>query len=105
MNKNDQWFESGDKVMQVCEPEDVLWLDCTEVYARDSTAYGIVYTVVECMEYDDGNLMSLAGLPFDYAPNGEIDGGVICALFRKVEEIKLCVNATKRTRSPELTPA
>lgn len=103
MNKNDQWFEPGDKVMRVRLTSGLPHA----VTSKDSllVEFGKVYCVERCWLFKYGyNVVTFVGLPHVYNPSGSPKGWV-ASNFRRVEEIQLCVNAAKKTQQPELIPA
>lgn len=97
MNNNDQWFEPGQKVMRV---SDNLASDCTKLgLPYDSPEFGEVLCVTECWSAWDINHVSFVGYPATYDLGQKI--GFWTNNFRKVEEIKLCVEALKKAKPRE----
>lgn len=95
--KNDQWFDIGDKVMQVsedrhgCEPAE---------NSDDETEFGKVYCVAAFWAGKCGfNMVDFVGFNPIYDGWGRC--GFLAINFRKVEEIKLCVAAVNMAEKPK----
>ena len=97
--RNDQWFEPGDKVMRVAY--DVPPLEQVAIYpaipSLDLIPYGKVFCVESCYQTRVGPRMRFVGV---LEPPESI--GIYTNNFRKVEEIRLCVEAAKRVKETEL---
>ena len=86
MNTNDQWFEPGDKVMRVKASDYAEW--------QKMTPFGKVFCVKDCWfcAFDGRPTMRLVGLE---------QHASLTERFRKVEEIRLCVDALKHSKTQE----
>lgn len=97
MNTDNQWFNPGDKVMQVndnCPPGAVT-------VRENDIQYGVVYCVKEFWTDCGINWIDLVGFPTEYDPiDGERIAWTACN-FRRVDEIKLCVAAAKHIKQRE----
>lgn len=103
--QNDQWFSPGDKVMRVSRGNPFR-LGFFAPAPKDAVE-GEVYCVSACWQSDHGwNLVTFVGFPREFYANG-VEKGFLAINFRRVEEIKLCINAIKHTKQPqtELQPA
>lgn len=99
MKTNDQWFEPGDKVMWVSVTDDPQY---PVVRWDDGLESGRVYCVSEFWTDDDRNWINLSGFDAEYSEDG-CRVAWFAADFRRVEEIKLCVEAAKKIKT--LQPA
>lgn len=102
MRTNDQWFEPGDKVMRVssgCRNFPAITCDV------GIPQYGQVYCVEDFWEGPIFNAVILIGFGgWRYHPrNGSKVGWEACA-FRRVSEIKLCVEAVSKSKAPKVQP-
>lgn len=98
-NKQDQWFQPGDKVMRVSRVK--MPGGTAHPYPDQDAQEGKIYCVSHCWVGGHGrNVILLVGLPVHHRPNGE-PRGWFAANFRKVEEIKLCVAAVQRVKKPQ----
>lgn len=88
MNTNDQWFEPGDKVMRV--------RDSSAPEGNPHTPFGKVFCVEKCWALHGHNVMTLVGI--DPSPYKRYS----TEKFRKVEEIRLCVDALKHSKTQEI---
>jgi hypothetical protein len=100
---SDQVFQPGDKVMRVSgnRPDGVVMK-----YERTCPQYGQVYCVEDFWRGPRFNVVMLVGFGgWRYDSHGRKVGWVASA-FRKVEEIKLCVEAVRKVPKPlEEVPA
>lgn len=93
MNNQDQWFEPGDKVMRVAHASNSA-MQRTNLHETDAP-YGQVFNVEECSHHKGYSWVALTGINLWLLANN----------FRKVEEIRLCVEAVKKTKTKKSTPA
>lgn len=70
-----------------------------EVIPNTDAKYGEVYCVSDFWTTDGYNWINLVGIPSTFDEWGR-PCGYLAMEFRKVEEIKLCVAATKRIKAP-----
>lgn len=90
MKTNDQWFEPGDKVMQVMSTAELG----RPTSGRGGSLRGKVLCVLQCWANWRGyNVVAFVGIPDD-------GRGRYAACFRRVEEIRLCVRAAERMGEP-----
>lgn len=96
--KNEIRFEPGDKVMRVDRTNHGVKAKPAPVEAQ----WGVVYCVEACWPSPRGDvyLMRLSGFPRVFHKSGT-EVGFICPNFRKVEEIRLCVEAAKKVKKRE----
>lgn len=97
--KQDQWFEPGDKVMRVSR------IGPDERYKSAPSKYDAKEGVVYCVEqvrisFHENVIMNLIGLPKKYTSDGRLLG-FLTSNFRKVEEIKLCVQAAEAMKKEQ----
>lgn len=92
--KNDQWFEPGDKVVRVCWG-DSLGIDPSRINPTVEAPEGDVYCVTHFRNNGSWNEIWLAG--FGEPPT---EDGFFAACFRRVEELRLCVEAAERMKKP-----
>ncbi len=99
MRKSDQYFEVGDKVMRV-EPRS---MPGTYPHEGPFPKMGVVYCISDFWEGPEFNVVMLVGFGgFRYdALNRPI--GWRAVYFRKVEEIKICLQAVAKieTKKPQ----
>lgn len=89
MSNNDQWFEPGDKVMRVAYAEE-LGLP-SNGRRLPETEFGKILCVSYCTVFEGYTVGHFVG----------IEGFEHTDCFRKVEEIRLCVDALKHSKSQE----
>lgn len=94
MKTDDQWFEPGDKVMRVAWAED---LGICVQYVGSDPPFGEVLCVSEVGVAPNSkmNWVRFLGVPLN-APGAYW----LARCFRKVEEIKLCINAVRKQGEP-----
>lgn len=99
---NDQYFNPGDKVMRVSRGNP--FRPGFFIQAPKDALEGVVYCVSACWKSKQAwNLVDFVGFPPELDSNGN-QRGFIAANFRRVEEIKLCVNAVHTTKQPQTEP-
>ena len=86
MNNNDQWFEPGQKVMRVAVDRPIPSMKNWD----ERVGFGEVFCVSIFLEDKGFNWIELVGFDDIY----------LASNFRKVEEIKLCVEALKKAKAP-----
>jgi hypothetical protein len=89
---NDQWFEPGDKVTRVSRAIDLGMTPPPSIPRINGTGYGRILCVERCSTSTYGNLVRFVGITH-YAK-----GGCLARCFRKVEEIRLCVEALEKAK-------
>lgn len=93
--KDDQWFNPGDKVMRVAYSPQLGAIPGLRILPLvPETDFGNVLCVEICWEDRGVNRVKFVGIELDS------DHGWRAACFRRVSEIRLCVEATKRSASP-----
>lgn len=98
--KDDQYFKVGDKVMLVDETPPPSAGPPDPAVDDEDVDFGIIYVVAEFEEDPEYyNVISLVGKRPLFVVNGVIIGWPACN-FRKVEEVKLCVQAAAKHRQP-----
>ena len=101
MRTNDQYFQPGDKVMRV-EPEAKPG---TYPYDGLPPKMGVVYCVSDFWEGPEFNVVMLTGFGgFRYDERGR-PVGWRAIYFRKVEEIKICLQAVAKVENNVETPS
>lgn len=97
MNTNDQWFEPGDKVMRVSYANKLGLPLLPSPSLTEKTDFGNVLCVERCFPLGAWNRVLFVGVK----PRGVLpERGFFACCFRKVEEIKLCVQAVQRKPEP-----
>lgn len=96
---NDQYFQPGDKVMRVMEDAPLLALFPIKVRHPNPPEFGRVYCVERCFAGGVCNLVHLVGIWHDTTADGR-PKGFPAMMFRRVEEIKLCVRAANHVLKP-----
>jgi hypothetical protein len=97
--KDDQYFQVGDKVMLVDETPPLLGCHPDPV-DDDEVDFGIIYVVAEFEEdLEYYNVISFVGQRPLFVLDGATQGWPACC-FRKIEELKLCVQAAAKHRQP-----
>lgn len=93
--RNDQWFEPGEKVIMVSDTiEDGIQYD-----EASSPEIGPTYCVSNFWTDPDGdNWIQLVGFKYEPASAYFYEQGELARDFRKVEEIKLCVEAVRKVK-------
>jgi hypothetical protein len=96
---SDQIFQPGDKVMLVQGSEGLANVKARPDYPK--VEKGVVYCVDFCFyyEYTKRHRVGLIGWPRLYNLSGVLRGFPACC-FRKVEEIRLCIDAVKKVEAP-----
>lgn len=89
---NDLPFKPGDKVMRVSEKSSVIGLSHS---LPELLPYGRTFCVKDCYPTYAGPRMQLVGIELPF-----MSIGIICDNFRKVEEIRLCIEAVKKVTHP-----
>lgn len=92
--KNDQYFEPGDKVMRVTAGDKLFPRD---IFFGGNGLTSVPYGAVVCVSWFEADAIA------NRVAFSGIDRVFLAACFRKVEEIKLCVNAVKSVKQKELT--
>lgn len=96
MKTNDQWFQPGDKVMEVLTDEEVEAAMPLAQFGEDApTRQGVVYCVERFKEFPWSNAVVLSGVGADRPMD---ERWIPAIYFRKVEEIKLCARAAKKMK-------
>lgn len=96
MRPDDIYFKIGDKVMRVNPNHAYGEVKCAHGYP----VMGQVYCVSDFWEGPTFNVVMLVGFGgFTIAPNGYYPMGWRATYFRKVEEIRLCLNAVKHSQN------
>lgn len=91
--KNDQWFSPGDRVMRVSSAAALGFPYRAKI---PESGFGKILCVAGCWQTASGwNAVKFVGVL-----NSSPDIGFLAACFRRVEEIRLCVEAAKRMRQP-----
>ncbi len=109
MKTNDQWFEPGDKVMRVATSSEAVgdirghWWYEKDDAPKSGPQFGRVYCVEDFWEGPRFNVVMLVGFG-GWRYHGSFKVGWAASCFRKVEEIKLCVEAVKKSKERTLTP-
>lgn len=100
MRTNDQYFKPGDKVMRVgCGDYQGHAFTCDVTTPQ----YGVVYCVEDFYEGPQFNAVMLVGFGgWRRKPGNPYPIGWEAKAFRMVEEIKLCVKAVERMKTPVL---
>lgn len=100
--RNDVYFSPGDKVMRVSSESGPITVECR----NGSPQFGVVYCVEDFYEGPQFNVVMLVGFGgWVWVPGYKHPAGWRATAFRKVEEIKLCVEAIKRTEAPVAQPS
>lgn len=87
MNTNDQWFEAGDKVMRVSN-----WNPGGLVDGSKEKPFGHIF----CVEYSFQSCVGMNGVKFV-----GVQIPALASNFRRIEEIKLCVEAAAKMKQPK----
>lgn len=98
MRNDDQWFRVGDKVMRVGShrPDGNLLTN----YTGGIPQYGQIYCVEDFWEGPQFNVVMLVGFGgWRIDPWGRKVGWCATA-FRKIDEIKLCIEAANKIKKP-----
>lgn len=97
--KDDQWFSPGDKVMRVAGNTSGRPL-INEPHGN-GPKYGVVYCVEDFIEYSNCNVVMIVGFGGWRTSINGLRTGWPAASFRRVEEIRLCVEAANKVSKPE----
>ncbi len=100
MRSEDQWFKPGDKVMRVGSVSGNAFR-----YDGPKPKFGAVYCVEDFYEGPSFNAVMLVGFGgWRFRPGNPYPIGWRAINFRKVEEIKLCIEAVERSKKPAEIP-
>ncbi len=102
MRTNDVYFQAGDKVMRV--GSEYAKARVYRGYQGSSPQFGTVYCVEGFYEGPDFNVVMLVGFGVWHYDSIGRPIGWRAVNFRKVDEIKLCIAAVKKTSAPVSIP-
>lgn len=92
MRTDDQWFQPGDKIMLVSHK---TYGEVAKDYKGAKPKMGVIYCVEDFFEGPQFNVVMLVGFG-GWHWEGNYKCGWFAGNFRKVEEIKLCVQALNK---------
>ena len=100
----DQIFQPGDKVMRVAYSREI-GLTSFNPHPSGATPKGVVFCVEECWKPPAApcHAASFVGIANSIGPNGRRGWPTPC--FRKVDEIRLCIEAVKKADVSQKVPA
>jgi hypothetical protein len=97
---NDQWFQPGDKVIRVAS----ICHNPGRRHPGGAPQFGKVYVIRDCWTCEHGyNRVSVVGFS-EGTNSGGFRAGWVATNFRKVEEIRLCIEAVKKAKAPKDRP-